>query len=450
MKKKFTAVKILLPFIVLFAAAAVFFGVKLYKTDSTLRDKQDQQIKIEAIPRAQKLSTEKARKTQAAFDESISDTENKKAFAEYIYNKIVFTSYSEAWDEKNLEALCGELLQNIHGSELDYLAEVIVYGESDEEILGLHESTEMPIDIPIRLFKLTPSIFTYSLPNNMSVLSLQNGDEYTTPEQMAITLSHEYGHHFTLYYFKLEGDDAEIENDAYFETRYIDGLGIRYKSEDMDDWDEYLENHMWYLIEIAAEDYVYLMGSPNTKRTMEYLDTLDILKLGVNGKDDKVDEYYDLASQNFFNSSPHENAAIPLPQYVEGLPELFYGAINMDAPDLPAVSEAQDINIKVSRRTKYEKSYYSISWDKPWGTDDVIYTLVAYDENDNLLGPIKSIKGDESAKAYIGSVPYSRGNSYYWYDSDGWTDEGFLRLRIIVTFSDGTAAVSPAVDRSFR
>ena len=66
---------------------------------------------------------------------------------------------------------------------------------------------------------------------------------------MSITLSHEYGHHFTFHYFTLKGEDEEIEKDAYFKTRYESGLGIRYSDEVSEDENDYYDNHMWYLVE---------------------------------------------------------------------------------------------------------------------------------------------------------------------------------------------------------
>ena len=280
MKKIPLLVKILIPIFIVIAAAGVFFGIKLMDVTKDREAKIEEATAIESIAPAKERTTYTSRKLVSDFESRETETyEDEDVLASYEYENVTFISYSEAWDEKNLESLCDELLLNTHGSEMDYLEQVLVYGEADEEALGTHESNYDSLEIPVALFSMMPYGFSFSLPNTTSVLTLHNGDEFTTPEQMAATLSHEYGHHFTYYYFTLSGDTEKIENGEYFKLRYVDGLGIRYTDEEFEDWDEYLENHMRYLIEIAANDYVYLMGSPNTKRILEYYDTLDQLRM---------------------------------------------------------------------------------------------------------------------------------------------------------------------------
>ncbi len=446
---------ILAPIFVLMVAAVVFFGIQLSNTNIAHDEKTQMAESIESIEPAKEIVSYNIRKTQPEYEHKETDNDiDNEIKAIYVYENITFTSYSEAWDEENLAKLCDELLANTHGSEIDYLEEVLVYGEEDPDALGTQESNYEPIKIPISLLGMTSEDFAFDMPNTASVLTLHNGNEYTTVEQMAITLSHEYGHHFTLYYFNLTGDDSEIKNDPYFKLRYVedDDFDILYEDKDFDDRDEYFENHMWYLIEIAADDYVYLMGSPNTRRTYEYYDTLDQLRMDVKGKDDEVEAYYDLLNEYYFNESPHENVALPLPDEVDGLPELFYDAINLEAPQYEdRTKEAEEIELKILRHKNdyVDKTYYTIAWNKPWESDDVTYTLVAYDENDKLIGAIKSIDGKGNSKAYIGAVVYTTSNYYHYYNSDYWVKQDFLRFRVIVTFSDGTAVVSPPAERDF-
>lgn len=452
MKKIPLFLKILIPAFVVSAIVGVFFGVKLINTSKTYDDRAQQAASIEAIAPAERRITYNKRKEQSGFEyEETVQTDTEDALATYQNDNITFISYSEVWDEENLEKLADELLSNVHGSEMDYLAQVLVYGNEDDEALGSHHSNYDSLKIALKLFSMTPYGFTFSVPNTTSILTLHNGDTYATIEQMALTLSHEYGHHFTLHYFNLMGDDTEIENSPYFKARYMDELDIRYTEEDFDDNDEYLENHKWYLIEIAADDYVYLMGSPNTRRIINYIDTLDQLRLDNKGKDDELDEYYKTSNEYSFNEAPHENILLPLPHQVPGLPELFYNAIGLEAPQYVNRQEkADDIEIEITRKSSHGERYYNVTWNKPWSTSDIIYTLVAYDENDDLLGAIKSINGKDKARAIIGgAVLNTSSHSWTWYDSDYWTDQGFLRFRVIVTFSDGYATISPFVDRSF-
>jgi hypothetical protein len=142
--------------------------------------------------------------------------------------------------------------------------------------------------------------------------------------------------------------------------------------------------------------------------------------------------------------------ALPLPDKVDGLAELFYSAIDMEAPEYTDRSlEAESIKLNISSREKYNKRYYNVTWTKPWEGEDVTYTLIAYDENDEMVGAIKSITGGEKAIATIGAVVYETQNYYHYYNSDYWTELGFVRFRVVATFSDGTAAVSPPLDRRF-
>ncbi len=450
MKKIPLFIKIAFPLLVVAIGAGVYFGIMLHDVNQQCLQTEARLEDIRSIPEAIIQTDYSYEKSEFQSQELDTSEEKDRGLAQYTFNHIKFISYSKQWDENKLKLLCEELLKNKHGSEIDYLDSVFVYGQKDDAALGIHNGADRNIEVPVVLFDVFPNNFTYKLANAVSVITLYNADNYTTVEQMAITLSHEYGHHFTLYYFNLKGDAAAIEQDPYFNLRYVDDIGIRYHDEDRDDWNEYLNNHMWYLIEIAAEDYVYLMGSPNTRRQIEYLDSMDTLKLNAKKKDDELESYYAIVNESSFNESPHENIALLLPDQVDGLAELYYSMIDLDAPEYTGRSEqAEDINIKISARRKHEKLYYNITWDKPWKSEDVTYTLVAYDENDSLIGAIKSVSGDEKALASIGSVVYETQNYYHYYDYDFWVKHDKLRFRVVVTFPDGTAVVSPPVDRSF-
>ena len=68
-----------------------------------------------------------------------------------------------------------------------------------------------------------------------------------------------------------------------------------------------------------------------------------------------------------------------------------------------------------------------------------------------MQGAIKTIDADEDARAIIGGAVYdTSATRYTFYENDFWKKQGFVRLRVIVTFGDGTAAISPALDWSFE
>jgi hypothetical protein len=136
-----------------------------------------------------------------------------------------------------------------------------------------------------------------------------------------------------------------------------------------------------------------------------------------------------------------------LPDTIAGLAELFYSQIDMEVPlQFEDPKKADDIEIKISKGSERGHEYYNITWNKPWEASDVAYTLVAYDEQDYVLGAIKRIDGDENASAIIGSPVITTANSYYWVIKDYWTSFDMLRFRVIVNFPDGTASVSIPLD----
>lgn len=267
---------------------------------------------------------------------------------------------------------------------------------------------------------------------------------------MAYQLAHEYGNYFTLYYFNLIGDTESIENDPYFKLRYNDDYDIRYLPEEFEDSMNYYGTSERFLYEIAAADYVYLMGSPNVKIVRKYLDTYDTLRLDVYKKQDELDAYNEYYYSDSFNKSPHENALLPFPDQIEGLPELFFNAIGLNSPKYEDhTKEAKNIEIKIEKQFEHGKSFYLVTWNKPWEDEDVTYTLVGYTNENWNEGAIKSITGKERARAIIGGAVVDRSTSYTWLDDDFWSlKEEPLNFRVIVTFSDGTAVISPSIDWS--
>lgn len=440
MKKKLTFFATL--FMLVCVIAAIFFGVRFTKTYIEYKRDTRRLEEIESFPQSKVVKGDSWQKNTQKFERKISTKDIYKDQPTFKYNNTRFISYSKEWDEKKLEALCEELLKNTHGREIDYLEQVIVRGEKDEEAIGTQQEKDKTLQIPIHIQGTLPGDLVLETTNEVSCIVLYDGDNRTTVESMARTLSHEYGHHFTFFYFNLEED--EMKDSEYYKLRMTDKMKI-----DRSDRQEYLDNHMWYLIEIAANDYQYLMGSPNTRNIERFYDEREALKMSMRNqknKDELINPYKDC-----FNLEPHENIAIPLPDRVEGLSELFFGALQMDAPQyVNRDKEAEEIEIKFSRRKEYDHRYYSIKWDKPWTDKNITYTLVAYDKNDELLGGVKSIAGDQKAQAYIGQVVIVNSDEtmYHWW-SGYWTDFDFVRFRVVVSFPDGTSAVSKPIDKKF-
>jgi len=457
MKKIPLSVKIIVPLMVVFLACGVFFGIKFSGTDKLLNEKN---LEVESIESAtpNKHAADYAEKkhfyeyASREYESIISFYEYSENEATYEHKNIEFISFSKEWDEDDLEDLCDELFENKHGEEINELDLVIVYDNYYSDYPPVVVPDYDQIDIPVSLFEMLPFDFIYSYLYEKNTLHIYAGDDNTEVEQLAYNISHSYGYFFTSYYFDLYGEDEVIENDPYFELRYDKDYDFVYSYDAFEEWDDYVEDYIWYLLEIAADDYVYLMGSPNAKRTLEYIDTQDQLRLDIKDKEDELDDYFDLTLEYSFNEMPHLNLVIPLPDQVKDLPELFYDTIDEKTPDYTDRSkEAEDIELTVKKSSSHGKRFYSATWDKPWKDEDVLYTLAAYDKDDLILGGIKTIDGTKRARAIFGgAVLDSSSTSYTWYDEDYWSKQGFVRLRVIVTFSDGTAVVSPPVDWSFE
>lgn len=136
---------------------------------------------------------------------------------------------------------------------------------------------------------------------------------------MAKTLSHEYGHHFVSYYMFDDLMDADADVETYIRIRGLPEDKVLNRSDNADDA-QYLDMHYWYVGEIAAEDYVLLMGSPATRQVVDCYDVWDLLYGAVQPEASLAN-----GAMNLF---PQENLMIPLASDVDGLKEYFYSFID--------------------------------------------------------------------------------------------------------------------------
>lgn len=100
---------------------------------------------------------------------------------------VTFESYSVYWNATKLAQLEQELLKNKHGAELSLLGSVKIFPDypAGQNVLGQYFAQ----------YQVSPKLAL--LPNRY--IHLYGGNEWTTVEEMATTLAHEYGHHFTYY-----------------------------------------------------------------------------------------------------------------------------------------------------------------------------------------------------------------------------------------------------------
>ncbi|WP_191556950.1 hypothetical protein [Metabacillus idriensis] len=170
---------------------------------------------------------------------------------------IMFLSYTEAWDEKKLQELYKELIQNKHGDELALLQEVRIRGGS----LG-KSSTKGSFHA------LTDSITLYQ------------GDKYTEVSSFRDTLSHEYGHHFAYHYVF----SHHLPFSEWSKIRGISDSPVR--------WDAFLHytegDHKWYPQEIIADDYVLLYGSSEKTDVQEVKESNEPFYLRTQHENERI------------------------------------------------------------------------------------------------------------------------------------------------------------------
>ncbi len=297
-------------------------------------------------------------------------------------------SYSNKWKGEKLIEIYEELLKNTHGDEMMYVGEVSVYpgasdlDSDDTSIAGTqssrHDNYPVFFDIPA----LIPDTLKYNIRPKVSVIALYNMDKYDNASQAAKTIAHEYGHHYTIYHF-LKNNEAALESE-YYNIRKLRETG---KKVIYENWDEYMENYNWDIYELAAEDYVQLMGSPSARKTAKYKDVKQF---------SSEKSYRPKADENLINLNPQNNIYLPLADEVAGLRDYYYSFIGKEN-ELEPIEDA-DFKLRIEKAGEY----YNIRWAKTSTDKKALYTLVCYKKNGELFWPVKTINGNETPVAAVG------------------------------------------------
>ena len=373
----------------------------------------------------------------------ISDRPTEHADEKYSFTApegFSIRSYSYAWDYEMLELLYHELLRNRHGAEINILYEIVIYPqEADDLILGSFSPMTAETGFAMN-FPALPEDFNLALMLDVGRIVLYGGDTNTTIESMAGILSHEYGHLFTFYHMF----DMSFENVAdshYAQLRQATKYGLITEAPE---GDFYRLNHFRFLIEVAAEDYVQLMGSPTVRQVGAFVDVRQML---LNDLENPP------FSGIYRNAFPQLNMKIPLASEVPGLREYFFSYID-EEPVMP-IEERMEINLEirpvtvshdlVTGRTAF--THHVITWNTPY--QDAIYTLATYDPNNysGLAQPIKTIFQGQEASAIIGSITTTRGNMIHSLD-DGLAD-GTRVFYVVALLPDGTFYLSERLEVQF-
>jgi len=353
---------------------------------------------------------------------------------------ISIISYSEVWDTAKLELLYEELMKNKIGPEIELLYEIVVYpDEGDEMILGTFSPFTSSMDFTLQ-FPALPEDFVVGVSRAVGRIVLNGGDTNDTIESMASTLSHEYGHLFTFYHMF----DLSFENLEHSDYAIIRGASRHNLITGEHDEEYYRLHRHRFLIEVAAEDYLQLMGSPTTRQVGTFVDVRQSLKDGAENPKFSI---------RYRNAFPQENMKIPLASEVNGLRDYFYHFIG-EKP-VPPVEDRQDITLDIRPVTVEHDLvsgltsflHYVITWNTPY--EEAIYTLAYYDPDDySGWGlPVRTVFQGQTASATIGKVTTQRGNQIHILEDS--IAQGNRVFYVVAQLPDGTYYLSEKMPIQF-
>lgn len=341
--------------------------------------------------------------------------------AEYVSPEgIKFTSQARAWDsETKLQKLYQELVKNTHGEELPLLQSVEIHADypKGNGVAGEYRF-QASSDLMGRK-KMLPGR-----------IDLYGGNDRTTIESVAKTLSHEYGHHVTHYYsIKQDGfsltDPALWTKSTYVKTR---GLANHPKVNK-------LEEHRWQIGEIAAEDYVQLFGSPTAKQVHPFTSRFETLQKGKETQPIRWDA-------SMYNVAPQENYELPLAAEVPGLYDWF--ADNLKVQKKPQLPTQPELKIQQVRTEGQSGHQFLFEWTarNPAGSGTV-YTFVSYADGDILPEPVVTRKAGEPLQAQYGTVVIHSPLSILTYKDPN--AEGVRNFRVYAQNAQGYTVSSPVL-----
>lgn len=307
-------------------------------------------------------------------------------------------SYSGKWaDQNKLKEVYIELLRNTHGEELKLLNRINIYPGPDPE----------GISAAGRWYGVWSMKEGKPVLKGGRYINIYDGDEFTTVKSIARTLAHEYGHHFTYYYF------YKTEKKLWDNWKSTGLAKARKLSTDPRVASGNV-SHKWLIQEIAAEDYVQFFGSPTAKESRDFRDIRERLS------DGRTSVSY---STDIYNYQPQENYEIPLASNIPGLREYWLKAAGLSYKLGNGPSKVQLELSKVNRLEGVNTPQYVFTWGKSSDdrTQNLEYTLVYFQQlgQQTRLSPVKTVTDGEPLEAIIGSADNSR--MYIWEEVPGGT-----------------------------
>ena len=294
--------------------------------------------------------------------------------AEGDFDGLRMVSYSQAWGEADLAALYAELLLNVHGDELGLLGAIYLYPDSPEGVAGQYfeDVSYLPDG-------------TLAFGRN-AYIELFHMDRFRTAADAAPVLSHEYGHHYTIVNISAAENlhISEWGQSRYGALRKLAAYPVAYSAN---------ADYAWDIAEIAANDYVQLLSSPNARRSYDYPDAAERQALG--------DECQ--LALPMFNKHPQDNTALPLAAEVDGL-YLYLLEIGGYTAAAPSIVQKPVIEGVEVRQTA-GNSQYTLNWSPAESVDTEAfeYTAVMFPAaHPFFVEPLKTVTDGEALSAVFG------------------------------------------------
>lgn len=310
---------------------------------------------------------------------------------------ITVISYSQAWVEQGkLRAVVDELLRNLHGPELGLLSYIEIFPGKEPQTLGSYYFG----------FQQAAGGTWEIMPGRK--IHIYEGDTRTTIEDIARTLAHEYGHHFTIYHI-WTGEGKRFQEDwrttGYYRARrfeYFPQVGVG-------------GDHRWDPLEIAAEDYVQLFGSPTARKSEKVQNLLDYWEAYVEQRFPWEPEKVNRWGRVPFNVMPQENWDLPLASEIPGLREYWLRLSGLQYPVSAPPSRPLLTLQKVEPMPRTTDQLH-FSWEAAAddGPGSVEYTAVRYGE-DGSYSVLQTRSDGEPLRTRFGGGYETMGNYAYWF-----------------------------------
>ncbi|WP_418790822.1 S-layer homology domain-containing protein [Phosphitispora sp. TUW77] len=312
-------------------------------------------------------------------------------------NGIEILSYHPQWtDQDKLKTVWDELMRNEHFEEIELFNRVKIYqGNYSSMYYGGIETITWPDGRTEKRFSADNEIIYFP------------DSDVNEENAMAVTLAHEYGHHFTIYHlFNQENIDFH-ENWQYSRYAKLRGL-LNNENVNADRNAE----HKWQPVEIATSDYIQLFGSPNARKIFYFDDQperTETIRFGT----------------TMYNIYPQENIYLPLAAQTPGLYEYWLQLAGQPAEGLNQAPTIPVLALTRKRYGEYTTPYYTFQWSRSLDDKDnpLTYTLLEYRSLDDRLGQPIAVVTDRYAAERLLYVEDSGIRYYRLLVSD---PEGFI------------------------